>query len=159
MARYDRVVREAALRRILPPNAEPIAKVAREMQISLPTLISWKKHGLPLEEAAPEKERFSSEEKFYIVAATAFMDATERAEYAKVKGIDIEEIDEWRYACQKANGDQVKEHIRLQNIIKEQQRKIQEIQNEISIKERKLAEIAALELLEKKAAALFGKKK
>ena len=159
MKSYGPVVRKAALRRILPPNSQPIARVARKMRISPQTLIIWKKkvaQALPMEEAEPENEKFSSEGKFKIVLETSKMNEIELGEYASSKGINVEEISQWRDACRKANGEVAKEILRLNTIIKQQQHQLQAIQNDLRLKEKKLAEIAALQVLKKKAAEIWG---
>ena len=55
--KYDPALREAILRRILPPNSEPMSKVARDSRISLQTLFNWKKNRLLLMVFLSQKRR------------------------------------------------------------------------------------------------------
>ena len=89
MKQYSLEVREAALRRILPPNAEPLSSVARDMGISAQTLINWRKNAADDDTldltGTDDDSQFSSEDKFNIVLATASMSETELGEYARNK--------------------------------------------------------------------------
>ena len=46
MIQYSPEFREAALRRILPPNSEKISDVARDLGVPVQTLCGWKKRSL-----------------------------------------------------------------------------------------------------------------
>ena len=43
MSKYGQALREAALRRILPPHSESMSLVARDYGIPVQTLANWKK--------------------------------------------------------------------------------------------------------------------
>ena len=58
----------------------------------------------------PEKKAFH---KFLIVVETASMNETELAEYARKKGLYVEQIKAWKDACMNANGGVAKEASRL----------------------------------------------
>ena len=83
--KYGPAVREATLRRILPPQSEPLSQVSRDTGISVQTLINWKTQalasGLTFSEEA-ETEKLSSKEKFRMVVESEALNETELAEYA-----------------------------------------------------------------------------
>ena len=89
MSKYGQALREAALRRILPPHSESMSIVARDYGISVQTLSNWKKMvlsgALTLDEEE-ETEKLTSQDKFQIALETASLSEAEIAEYARKKG-------------------------------------------------------------------------
>ena len=71
------------------------------------------------------------------------MNETELAEYARKKGLYVEQIKAWCDACMNANGGVAKEAARLN-------RELKESEKELARKEKALAETAALLVLRKK---------
>ena len=88
---YSQELKEAMLRRMLPPNNESITKISKEEGISEQTLRNWRdkarKEGYATSgtDAAPDK--WNTQDKFLIVMETASMNETELAEYARKKGL------------------------------------------------------------------------
>ena len=97
-------LKEAVLRRLLPPNNESITKVSREEGIPQGTLTRWKNEAKAQGIAAPtgeNAETWSTQDKFLIVVETASMNESDLAEYARKKGLYVEQIKAWRDACVK----------------------------------------------------------
>ena len=157
--KYSPALREAILRRILPPNSEPLSKVARDSGISMQTLFNWKNQamaeGLSFSEET-ETETFSSKEKFRMVVESEDLNETELAEYARSKGVYVEQLRQWREICENANGNLAADTAKFNKVIKEKDRQIRAIQADIAKKEKTLAEATALEVLRKKAKAIWG---
>ena len=113
---YSTELRDSLLRRMLPPNNESITKIAREEGISEQTLRNWRDKARADGVAAPgtdaNPEEWSTHDKFLVVVETAGMNETELAEYARKKGLYIEQIKSWRDACINANGGVAKEAAR-----------------------------------------------
>ena len=105
--RYSQELRDHILKRVLPPQSDSIERVAREEGISEQTIRNWKAQAIS-ENYAPsgndEPEKWSSQDKFLIVLETSGMSETDLAEYARQKGLYVEQIAEWRDACINANG-------------------------------------------------------
>lgn len=84
---YSQELKEAMLRRMLPPNNESITKISKEEGISEQTLRNWRDkarkegYATPGTDAAPDK--WNTQDKFLIVMETASMNETELAEYAR----------------------------------------------------------------------------
>lgn len=97
------------------------------------------------------KTPWSSAEKFAVVLETASMNEAERAQYARRKGLYVEQIAAWTAACRDANGALVE---RPEN--RADKKRIQELERELNRKEKALAEAAALLVLRKKAQAIWG---
>ena len=97
------------------------------------------------------RRSWSSAEKFAVVCETATMNEAERAEYARRKGLFVEEIAAWTTACRDANGALSE---RPEN--RTDKKRIHELERELHRKEKALAEAAALLVLRKKAQAIWG---
>ena len=152
-------LKEAVLRRLLPPNNESITKVSREEGIPQGTLARWKNEAKAQGIAAPtgeNAETWSTQDKFLIVVETASMNESDLAEYARKKGLYVEEIKAWRDACVNANGGIAREAANLHHELKESQKARKKLEKEIQRKDKALAEAAALLVLSKKANAIWG---
>ena len=158
--KYSKEYRESILRRIMPPNSESIARIAKEEGISEQTLRNWQKRARRDGYAAPgtdaQSEEWSTQDKFVIVVESASMNESELAEYARKKGLYVEQIKAWRDACMNANGGIAKEAARLNRALKDSQKERRKLERELHRKEKALAEAAALLVLRKKARAIWG---
>lgn len=157
---YSPELKEALLRRMLPPNNESITKISREEGISEQTLRNWRDKARADGTAAPGTDAvpddWSTQDKFLIVVETASMSEAELAEYARKKGLYVEQIKAWRDACMNANGGVAKQAAELSKKLKESERANRQLQKELERKEKALAETAALLVLRKKADAIWG---
>ena len=156
---YSPELKEALLRRMLPPNNESIAKISREEGISEQTLRGWRDKARKDGQAAPGTDavpdKWSTQDKFLIVVESASLNETELAEYARKKGLYVEQIKAWKDACMNANGGIAKETARLNRELKESQKERKKLEKELQRKEKALAEAAALLVLSKKANAIW----
>ncbi len=87
------------------------------------------------------------------------MNEQELAEYARKKGLYVEQIIEWRDACMNANGGVAKQAAMLNKELKESEKERKKIEKELLRKDKALAEAAALLVLSKKANAIWGIKR
>lgn len=101
---YSNELREAVLRRVLPPNEEPISKIAAEEGISEQTIRNWREkacqEGTPAADFDVPADKWSTQDKFIIVVETAKMNETELAEYACKKGVYVDQIKLWYDAAE-----------------------------------------------------------
>ncbi len=157
---YSPELKEAMLRRMLPPNNESITKISKEEGISEQTLRNWRDsaraNGTPAPGTDAVPEDWSTQDKFLVVVETAKLNETELADYARKKGLYVEQIKAWRDACMNANGGIAKEAARLNRELKEAEKKNKQLARELDRKEKALAEAAALLVLRKKADAIWG---
>ena len=88
---YSPELKEALLRRMLPPNNESISKIAKEEGLSEQTLRNWRdkarKEGYAVSGTEATPDNWSTQDKFLTVVETAVLSETELAEYARKKGI------------------------------------------------------------------------
>lgn len=157
---YSPELKESLLRRMLPPNNESITKIAREEGISEQTLRNWRDKaradGMPAPGTDAQPDEWSTQDKFLVVVETVSMNETELAEYARKKGLYVEQIRSWKDACMNANGGVAKEAARLNRELKESEKERKKLEKELQRKEKALAEAAALLVLSKKAEAIWG---
>ena len=157
---YSPELKESLLRRMLPPNNESITTISREEGISEQTLRNWRDKARADGMAAPGTDavpdEWSTRDRFLIVVETAGYNETELAEYARKKGLYVEQIKEWQDACMNANGGIAKEAARLNKELKESEKERKSLEKELNRKEKALAETAALLVLRKKADAIWG---
>lgn len=157
---YSPEFKEAMLRRMLPPNNESITKISREEGVSEQTLRNWRNkarkegYAAPGNDAVPDD--WSTQDKFLVVVETASLNETELAEYARKKGLYVEQIHAWKDACMNANGGIAKESARLSRELKQSQKERKKLEKELKRKDKALAEAAALLVLSKKANAIWG---
>jgi Transposase. len=160
---YSPELKEAILRRILPPNNESIAKVAKEEGLSEQTIRNWRDKARANGTAAPGidavPDDWSTQDKFLIVVETASMNEIDLAGYARKKGLYVEQIKAWRDACINANGGVAKEAAKLNQQLKDSEKERKKLQKELQRKDKALAETAALLVLSKKADAIWGDRK
>ena len=158
MASYSDEFKNNMVARMLPPNNEPVSKIATETNISVATLNKWKKKHLASGESikSSDTDRWSSEEKFMIVLETASMNEAELSRYCRVKGIFPNQVKEWKDVCKQANGGVAQEASRLNKEMKSKNKEIKVLEKEIQRKNDALAETAALLVLRKKLDALLG---
>ena len=123
---YSKELKDALLRRMLPPNNESITKISKEEGISEQTLRNWRDKArrdgcaAPGTDALPDD--WSTQDKFLVVVETASMNETELAEYARKKGLYVEQIKSWKDACLNANGGVAKEAARLNRELKDSEK-------------------------------------
>lgn len=159
--RYSQELRDHILKRVLPPQSDSIERVAREEGISEQTVRNWKARALaddytPVEEEDTEPEKWTSQDKFLIVLETASMSEADLAEYARQKGLYVDQIAEWRDACMNANGGLAKMARSLNNRLHESEKQVRKLERELQRKDKALAEAAAIMILRKKAEAIWG---
>ena len=157
---YSPERKEAVLKRMLPPNPIPLSTLAKEEGISEGTLYKWRMvariQGRLLPGADTGPEGWSSRDKFSAVLETAALNDADLAEYCRQRGLFPEQIKAWRNACEQANDWDRARTCRATEEAKAERRRVRDLERELERKEKALAETAALLVLRKKAAAIWG---
>lgn len=157
---YSKELKEAVIKRMLPPKNESISKISREEGISAQTLRNWRAEARADGKAAPatggNSDKWSTGDKFLIVVETAGMNESELSEYCRKKGLYTEQIKSWRDACRQANGGIAEEAARLNRELKKKEKDVKNLEKELTRKEKALAEAAALLVLRKNMEAIWG---
>ncbi len=160
MSRYSMDFKEAAVRKMMPPNAVPVRAVSQETGVSDVTLYKWRKEyrdrgvAVPGDDVNPEN--WVPQDKLAVVIETAGFNAVELSEYCRKKGLYPDQIERWREAALKGYGRDEALQQQQVNGRKEDRRKIKQLESELRRKEKALAEAAALLVLRKKAQAIWG---
>lgn len=160
MRTYEPELKFSILARLLPPNSEAVPRVAAATGIPANTLHGWlhthrKKNGLkPLSAVNSEP---STHEKFAVVLKCATMTEIELSTYCREQGLYPDQVEQWRLLCEMANTAAKPSAVKLQS---RQQQLLMEKDNrrltsELNRKDKALAEMAALLVLQKKFQALW----
>lgn len=159
MMGYSPERKEAVLKKMLPPNNQSIAELAKAEGIAEATLYNWRMQArnegrlLPDSDSVPEG--WSSREKFSAVLETAILSEAEVAEYCRKRGLYPEQIQHWRQACEQANDWNSTSERQLKEATKVDRKKLKTLERELTRKDKALAEAAALLVLQKKYNAMF----
>jgi hypothetical protein len=157
---YPRERKEAVLRKMLPPNNKPIPEISKEEGICEGTLYNWRKsaraEGRLLPDGDSTPSGWCAVDKFAAVVETVSMNEAELSSYCRERGLYVEQINEWREACEQANDWERTQSKRLKDIRKADEKRIKELEQDLKRKEKALAETAALLVLRKKAQAIWG---
>lgn len=153
--------KEELLRQLAQNPNISLRQLAKENNVGYSTLCQWR---LSMQTASTKKtvrpetqaEQWSSRDKFLTVVAAKGMNAQEKSEYCRRKGLYPEQIDEWEKVCIHANGSAVQVVSELRAELKEEAKKVKNLERELIRKEKALAETAALLVLRKKACAIWG---
>jgi len=156
---YSDERRQAVLAKLLPPHNLSPKEVAEQERISIATIYKWRKEARARGECVPDNatpEGWTSRDKFAAVVESASLNAEERGEYCRRRGLYPEQLERWRADCEQAS-DLAEERRASQGAeAREQRKRIKELEKELQRKESALAETAALLTLRKKAAAIWG---
>lgn len=161
LKRYNIEEKNALIKRMLPPENCSAGVLSEETGISKSTLSTWKTKalkGIELKSPGRPPITISSREKFMIVMETYTFSEIELATYCRERGLYMEDVKNWRMSCIEAN-DAKKNTSGNQADIKAElsveRSKTKELKKELRVKEKALAETAALLVLRKKLNAIF----
>jgi transposase-like protein len=160
MTRYSIEFKEAAVQKMMPPNAVPVREVRRETGVSDVTLYKWRNEyrnkgiAVPGDDIKPD--HWHGQDKLAVVIETAALNESELSEYCRNKGLYPEQVQRWKEAALKGYESDEKIQQRQLSSRKEDKRKIKKLESELRRKEKALAETAALLVLRKKAQAIWG---
>ena len=127
--------------RLLPPESASAQDVAREIGVGADTLERWRS------EAAA---------RFDAVLTTAAMDESAKNAWCRANGVYPQELAAWRQSATQALAQPEEPRTSAQQV-KQDRRRIKELERELRRKDKALAETAALLVLSKKVAAIFNK--
>ncbi|TJX41001.1 IS3 family transposase, partial [Soehngenia saccharolytica] len=157
---YTREFKASVLKRLEEPTNETITSLSDELGVPRTTIYQWINKAETDKDITPinykPTSKWTSEDKFHVVLETASLNETELAEYCRRKGIYVDEVKAWRDQCLKANQGIVEDPKELKESLKAEKELNKKLERELRIKEKALAETAALLVLRKKANAIWG---
>jgi len=158
--RYSVEQKEAILKKMLPPHNKSIKALAKEVGVSEATLYNWRaqarSQGRLLPEADRTPEGWSAKNKLAAIIETAAMNEAELAEFCRQRGLYPEQIKAWKAACENATEWEHASAQHTSRAVREEQKRIKQLESELKRKTEALAEAAALLVLRKKAQAIWG---
>ena len=163
--RYTAEQRECVIQQMMPPLNRAVVELAKATGITTVTLRIWLKmaraEGRIMLGDGKQRDQWSSTNKFRIVLETAPLSEAELSAYCRMKGIYPEQVAQWRLICEQANAPVTVKPAAIPEAKADakQVQRIRELERTLKKKEAALAEAAALLVLEKKAAAIWGKGK
>lgn len=157
---YTKEFKASVLKRLEEPTKDTITSLSDELGVPRTTIYQW------IKKAETDKKNISinhkptskwtSEDKFHVVLETAPLTESELAEYCRRKGIFVDEVKTWKEQCVKANQAAMEDPKELKESLKVEKELNKKLEKELRIKEKALAETAALLVLRKKANAIWG---
>lgn len=160
MGRYSVEFRQAMIQKLLTPGGPSASLLAESSGVSQSTLSRWLREAASVAlvaEDTPSKppsrkgrrpEDWPADERLRVVRETAGLEGAELGAYLRREGLHSATVTEWREQALAALGGK--------RARTKQQKRIRELERELSRKDKALAETAALLVLAKKARALWG---
>ena len=155
--RYSSRIRQAALRKVLPPQSKPVKDVALEFGISEQAINGWMKlveEGKLTAEAEGSGPRSTSaSEKLSLLLEGAKVGGDQLGGWLRDKGLHSEHLPLWEQELRelmddKATGDKAE--------IQALKKRTRQLERELERKDKALAELATLMALKKKADEIWG---
>lgn len=160
MTHYSAEIKEAMLKRMMPPNATPISLLSEESNIPLSTLYNWRTQsqhqGIAMPSNTKKAQHWSAADKLAVVFETRALNQAELGEYCRKKGLYREQIEAWEAAALSGYEQKDQRDKQTQAQSKADQKSIKRLEAELKRKNAALAETAALLVLSKKSRAIWG---
>jgi len=157
MTHYSEEFRASIAARLLPPNNVSIADIMKETGVPKDTLYDWRAKYRNKQGASPKAgkstNQYSADDKLSVIIETATLNEMELSEYCRCKGIYPVQIANWKASIVQGLMPEPNKADREQS--QNQIRTIQGLEKELARKEKALAEVAALLVLQKKFQALM----
>lgn len=156
--RYTAEQKRWVIEQMSAPLRRTVVEVAKETGITAVTLRAWRNAAIEAGELSGDgaTRNWSSTQKFQAVLETAPLSAQEVSEYCRRKGIQFEQLRQWRAACEQANGAGVPAAAGTPVDNPSAVKRVKDLERELRRKDAALAEAAALLMLRKKADAIWG---
>ena len=151
MARYGQKFKERVVARLLPPESSPLAAVSQTVGISVGTLERWRAEVLA-NPAGDTVRHWTPAARLEAVIVTAAMNEAARSAWCREHGVYPTELETWKQDAIGGLGEPRKSESAE---VKQDRRRIKELERELHRKDKALAETAALLVLSKKLHAIF----
>ena len=155
--RYSAGMKASILRKVLPPDPQPVAEVSRESGVSAATIHFWKKQAasgkVDLGDSQLRPSDRSAAEKLTLLLESRRLSDDERGEWLRSRGVHSEHLPLWEQELREVVTEKEKKQ---RDEIAELRKKNKALEKELHRKEKALAETAALLTLKKKADEIWG---
>ena len=157
MTHYSEEFRASIAARLLPPNNARVADIVKETGVPKDTLYEWRTRYRNKQGASPSSgkstNQHSADDKLAVIIETATLNEAELGEYCRRKGLYPVQISTWKAAMVQGLMSSPGKADREQN--QKQMKAIQHLEKDLARKEKALAEVVALLVLQKKFQALM----
>ena len=137
-----------------------VNQLSKEEGISTATLYHWRQQlrnsGTAVLNSKTSLEQWSAQTKLAIVAETYAMTESELSQYCREKGLYPEQVNILRSECMQGFMSSKEREAQAKKQAKADKLEIKELKKELRLKEKALAETAALLVLRKKLRAFYG---
>lgn len=145
-------LRERAIMHLMPPHNWTLRQVAHDIGVGTATVHAWRKQR-ELEELIIRKKEpgteLSAEQIFTILLETASL-----SEYCRKNGLYPEYLADWKQNCLTANHPKHRQNTYEPRALRTEKSRIRALEKELHRKNRGLAKMAALLVLQEKLSAL-----
>ena len=157
MTHYSEEFRASIAARLLPPNNARVADIVKETGVPKDTLYEWRTRYRNKQGASPysgtSTNQYSADDKLAVIIETASFNEAELGEYCRRKGIYPVQIKSWKASMVQGLMSEPSKVDREQS--QKQAKTIHDLEKDLSRKEKALAEVVALLVLQKKFQALM----
>ena len=154
---YSEAFRAQMVKKMLPPNGWSARGLSQEVGVPQSTLSRWLRDVRSLPDVTKPKEqkrspkKWTPEEKLRVVTEAARLSDDELGGFLRREGVREEQLSEWREAVEEAlRGSPKRRRGTAEG------KRVKQLERELRRKEKALAEVSALLVLEKKLAKLWG---
>jgi transposase len=150
---YSREFKDAILTKVMNRGDSSIGQICDEAGLNRSSVANWiQSRGRSMGMTRKNSKSWSAEEKFKAVSATQGLSEVELGEYLRKEGLHSHELSEWRTEMIESLT------VKRKNASKKDERdvKIKNLERDLRRKDRALAEVSALLILQKKVNLLWG---
>lgn len=148
---YTAAFRAKMVRKMLPPGAVSAGALSGETGVAQSTLSRWLKDARTVGVMNQPAKKWTPAEKLRVVVEASKVDDKDLGEILRREGLHEEDISRWRSAAEAGLVDPQKASRKSPEA-----KRVKELERELRRKDKALAEAAALLILKKKAAAIWG---
>jgi len=154
MTTYSKERKAYLLDKLLPPVNMTVVEVSKEEGVPQGTLYTWlnkaRDSGVAVPGKKPTSNDWSAETKLAVVIETAALSESELSEYCRKKGLYVEQIKQWKTTCLTGFAQKKNQQTVTDQQAKTDRAEIKALKKDLRLKEKALAETAALLVLRKK---------
>lgn len=153
MNEYSEAFKSNMVRKMLPPGAVSAYALAAETGLNQPTLSRWLKEARSVGVMDKPAKKWTPSEKLRVVVEASRLSDDKLGEFLRREGLHEAQVTEWRTSAEASFVDAGRS-----TRPSTESKRIKELERELLRKDRALAEAAALLILQKKVAAIWGAK-
>lgn len=149
---YSEAFKSKMIGKMLAPKPKSACALEKETGVSQPTLSRWLRESQVVDESMSQRtKRWTTSEKLRVLVEAGKLDDAKLGEFLRTEGLHEALLRRWRAGAEAALAEVPKRQRRSPEA-----QRIKELERELRRKDRALAEVSAILVLKKKAAAIWG---